>query len=56
MQMAQKILRHFYDYFRMKNGFFYSFNVKLRGAALLRRPARTPGWAVVIARNDAFSY
>jgi hypothetical protein len=32
MQMAQKILRHFYDHFRVKNGFFYSFNVELRGA------------------------
>jgi hypothetical protein len=32
MQMAQKILRHLYDHFRVKNGFFYSFNVELRGA------------------------
>ncbi len=27
-------------------------NVKLRGAALLRRPARTPGWAIVDDAHD----
>jgi len=27
MQMAQKILRHFYDHFRVKKGVFYSINV-----------------------------
>ena len=30
--------------------FFYSLNVKLRGGALLRRPARTPGW---VSRAEA---
>jgi hypothetical protein len=37
--MAQKILRHFYDHFRVKKGFFYSFNVELTGAARLHRAA-----------------
>ncbi|CAB1368164.1 protein of unknown function [Denitratisoma oestradiolicum] len=36
MKMAQKILRHFYRLLRMKNGFFYSFNVELTGVARLR--------------------
>jgi hypothetical protein len=44
MQMAQKILRHFYDHFRVKKGFFYSFNVLAQGreAGL---PAKRPSGA-----------
>ncbi len=46
MQMAQKILRHFYDLFRVKNGFFYSFNVQAQGrcAAL----SRSVPWSAVL--------
>ena len=54
--MAQKILRHFYDRFRVENGFFYSFNVQIEApdAALIAAGRSNAGLGVAVPPAPTF--